>query len=337
MPESSSRPFWCVSVNPAIDKRVRVSALLPGCVNRVKNVQAEPGGKSAHVAMVLRTLGADPLWLGFVGGNTGELLLRGLHESHIRSHPLVVSADTRVNLEIIDDCGVVTELLEPGSTIAQESWDDFFSMCKEMFSLEKTSGTVIASGSLPPGADPGFYANLATLSHNYGHKIILDTGGEPMRLALSTNPDFIKPNREEAESLIGEKIGDCKAAKNATDRLIELGARSAAVTLGNQGFLWQPGAGQDAYLAHAISVPVKSSVGCGDSTVAAFAYAMSAGFGVEETLRLAAACGAANCLANAPGRASDTDIRALQALVRVDKLKPQSRKGFTDGSGAKMN
>jgi 1-phosphofructokinase family hexose kinase len=320
MSHSTTSPFWCVSVNPAIDKRMRVSTLAPGRVNRASEVRAEPGGKSAHVAMVLRTLGMDPLWLGFAGGSTGEQLLNGLRKLDIRVQRVMVDAETRVNLEIIDRQGGVTELLEPGSPIAQKDWDELFQVCEKMFSQEKMPGTVIASGSLPPRAEQGFYARLTELTHKHGHKMFLDTNGEPLRIALNASPDFIKPNREEAESLIGEKIADCGAAKNAVRRLIQLGARSAVVSLGHQGFVWQPGLEQDAYRAHPASVKVNSSVGCGDATVAAFAYAISAGFGVEKTLRFAAASGAANCLADAPGRLRESDLRGLEPQVRIERL-----------------
>jgi fructose-1-phosphate kinase PfkB-like protein len=47
---------------------------------------------------------------------------------------------------------------------------------------------------------------------------------------------------------------------------------------------------------------------------------MSAGLSVEQTLRLAAACGAANCLADSPGRVREVDVKALEALVRIEKL-----------------
>ena len=312
--------FWCVSVNPAIDKRMRVSTLIPGRVNRVTEVRAAPGGKAAHVAMALRTLGADPLWIGFAGGLTGTQLLDGLLALSIRVQPVTTNVDTRINLEIIDDQGRVTELLEPGVPIGEKEWKSFFEVCNKICSQPASSGIVIASGSLPTGADPGFYAKLTALVHQHGHKIFLDTSGEPLRLALGAAPDFIKPNREEAEWLIGETIGDPQSWKNAVNRLVQLGARSAIVSLGEDGLIWQAGAEQDTYHAKSSSVTVTSSVGCGDATVAAFAYAMSAGLSVEKTLRLAAACGAANCLADSPGRLREVDLKALEPLVRIDKL-----------------
>ncbi|MDQ1409091.1 MAG: tagatose 6-phosphate kinase [Acidobacteriaceae bacterium] len=312
--------FWCVSANPAIDKRMRVSTLIPGRVNRASDVRAAPGGKAAHVAMVLRTLGADPLWIGFAGGLTGTQLLDGLRALGIRVQPVTANVDTRVNLEIIDDQGGVTELLDPGLPIEENEWKSFLDACDQAFSQQKSPGIVIASGSLPAGADPGFYAKLTALVHQHGHKIFLDTSGEPLRLALSAAPDFIKPNREEAEWLIDERLGDAKSWKKAVNGLIQLGARSAIVSLGEDGFVWQAGVGQTTYRAKSSSVTATSTVGCGDATVAAFAYAMAAGLSVEKTLQLAAACGAANCLAESPGRLREADVRALEALVHLEKL-----------------
>ena len=312
--------FWCVSANPAIDKRMRVSTLLPGRVNRVKDIRAAPGGKAAHVAMVLRTLGANPLWIGFAGGLTGTQLLDGLLALDIQVQPVTANVDTRTNLEIIDDHGAVTELLEPGLPIGEKEWRDFFDTCNRIFSQSANPGMVIASGSLPTGTDPDFYAKLTALVHQHGHKIILDISGEPLRLALAAAPDFIKPNREEAECLIGETIGDPQSAKNAANRLVQLGAKSAIVSLGEDGFVWLAGPGQDTHHAKSSTVTVTSSVGSGDATVAAFAYATAAGLSVEKTLRLAAACGAANCLADSPGRLREADVKALEPLARIGKL-----------------
>jgi tagatose 6-phosphate kinase len=234
--------------------------------------------------------------------------------------PVTANGDTRINLEIIDDHGGVTELLEPGLPIGKNEWKSLFEACNKIFSQPANPGIVIASGSLPVGADPGFYAKLTTLVHQHGHKIFLDTSGEPLRLALIAAPDFIKPNREETEWLIGETIRDPQSWKSAANRLVQLGARSAIVSLGEDGFVWQAVAGQDTYHAKSSTVAVTSGVGCGDATVAAFAYAMSAGLSVENTLRLAAACGAANCLADSPGRLRKADVEALEPLVRIEKL-----------------
>ncbi|MEI4884402.1 PfkB family carbohydrate kinase, partial [Klebsiella pneumoniae] len=63
--------------------------------------------------------------------------------------------------------------------------------------------TAILAGSLPPGVPDNYYATLIGLGHEYGCRVIVDTSGEPLRQALKAYPDFVKPNREEAEWLSG--------------------------------------------------------------------------------------------------------------------------------------
>ena len=293
--------------------------MLPGTINRVSDVRAAPGGKSAHVAMVLKTLGENPRWLGFSGGVTGAQLLQGLSALGIATQPVRVDQDTRVNLEILDECGGITEILEPGLAIPDTEWKSFFKLCDKLFS-ESAPATIVASGSLPSGADLGCYARLTDLAHQRGHKMFLDCGGEALRLGLAARPDFVKPNREEAEILLGEAIPDSRAALRAANKLIDMGAKSAVVSLGQSGFVWQSTADHPAYHVHPPRVAVKSSVGCGDATVAAFAHGVAAGLTVKDTLQLAAACGAANCLADLPGQLRDTDVKAFLGQVRVEEL-----------------
>jgi hypothetical protein len=44
------------------------------------------------------------------------------------------------------------------------------------------------------------------------------------------------------------------------------------------------------------------------------------GFDVNKTLQLAAACGAANCLADLPGQLNASDVRRFEVGVRVERI-----------------
>ncbi|SRR6266403_3353217 len=310
--------FLCVSPNPAMDKRVLVSELKLGQIHRVKSARAYAGGKAAHVAMILRTLGESPAWIGFAGGETGEDLLSGLKQLGIRTHACPTQQETRVNLEIIEDSGRVTEILEPGGAPAPLEATDFRKSCESAFAQGREQLTVIFSGSLPRGLEDGFYASLIANANSFGCRTFLDTSGEPLRLALAASPQFVKPNRQEAESLAGQTISDLSVGARAVRQLISLGARSAAISLGDQGLLWCPGHGEPVYHAVAVVVQPRSTVGCGDATVAAFAHAASHGFAMEETLRLATACAAANCLADSPGAARLLDIENFRKQANVE-------------------
>jgi len=55
--------------------------------------------------------------------------------------------------------------------------------------------------------------------------------------------------------------------------------------------------------------------------MAGFAVGMATGLRAEETLRLAAACATANCLAESPGAARIEDIRKFQEQMSVRKVE----------------
>jgi len=310
--------FLCVSANPAIDKRIRVAKFRAGAVNRAKDVIPEPGGKAAHVALALRALGARPRWIGFAGGATGDYLVRGLESLEISALAVPVPPPTRENLAIVDDTGTVTELLEPGGPISPKEVGLFRKACEKEFARGRSALTVILSGSLPPGAPTSLYADLVFAARDRGCRVILDTSGEGLRLGVKAGPDLVKPNREEAEALTGIAIKNHSSASAAARRILSMGARSVALSLGIEGVLWRPAEDGTRLIANAPAVKGKSAVGSGDAMVAGFAYAEEKGSPPPDTLRLAVACGAANCLADSPGRIRRSDVRKMERKVRVD-------------------
>jgi len=311
--------FLCISANPAIDKRMRVVRLQVGLVNRAIAVQPNPGGKAAHVAMVLRALKADPLWIGFAGGASGAELDAGLREIGIRTHPVAMAESTRVNLEILDGSGGVTEILEPGGVPTNEETLAFQTACETEFQAGGERQMVIISGSLPPGMEADWYSKLIRKAHAQGCKVFLDTSGEALRSGLDAGPDFVKPNRHEAEELTGVKISDSQSAENALRKVIQAGAKSAAISLGENGLVYCSGMKEEIYFARPPKVNVKSTVGCGDATVAGFAYAAQSNLPAREAVLLAAACGTANCLAEAPGRVSISDIENFKKEMQIEE------------------
>jgi len=310
--------FLCVSPNPAIDKRMALPVLTPGEIHRAKTVQAFPGGKSTHVAMALKALGAEQLWIGLCGGSTGAELLAGLKKLGINAHSVPQIGETRTNLEIIEDAGFVTEIREPGSPVSAAELSAFERACNELFKKGRESATVIFSGSLPVGAPNNFYASLTSAARAAGCRTFLDTSGEPLRLALASHPDFVKPNRDEAATALDVKITSRESTANALSQFLARGACSAAISLGADGMIYAPGKSVPGLFAPAVPLTPKSTVGCGDAALAGFAFALSAGSSPENALRTAAACAAANCLADSPGSIDKNVVNKFQRQIRVE-------------------
>ena len=315
--------FFCISLNPAIDTRLVLDNFAVGRVNRVREVHREPGGKAGHVAMALTALGAAPTWVGFSGGNTGAELLAGLERLKIATRPVPTKHSTRVNLEIQDAQGQVTEVLEPGGFITRSEWPNFQRVCSAAFKHGTGKKVIIISGSQPPGVPAEAAATLVELAHRAKCLAFVDTSGLPLAKALSARPDFVKINREEAEFVTQITIQDAASAAKAARRLLYLGATAAAISLGDRGIVAVRTG--DASAIHAWTAPLqaKSAVGSGDAALAGLAFANSRDLSFEKALALAVACGAANCLAPLPARIVRADVLRLEKTVQVARLGEQ--------------
>jgi 1-phosphofructokinase family hexose kinase len=287
---------------------------------RAHTAQSFPGGKSTHVAMVLRTLGETPHWVGPCGGASGSELVEGLAALGIEAHPSPTHQRTRTNLEIIEDDGRVTEIREPGAAPSLAELAAFELTCELFFEQGRETMSVIFSGSLPEDTGPDLYARLMGMAGERGCRTFLDTSGAPLRLGLAAHPYFVKPNRDEAAGLLGEPIDSLCAAATAVSKLLSLGARRAALSLGAEGLLYCAAKNGPVLFAPSLALEVRSTVGCGDAALAGFAKAIAADSSPQETLRLAAACAAANCVAESPGAARSADIKDFQAQIRVQTL-----------------
>jgi len=323
-PEADSRghsgAFFCVSLNPAIDTRLELNEFQIDRVNRASEVHRAPGGKAAHVAMALQALGANPTWIGFSGGATGNELLEGLRRLQIEAASVPAAQETRVNLEIVNTRGGVTEILEPGGTIAESEWCEFLKTCANEFQRIGNRKIVLISGSQPRGIPAEASAMVLKLAQSSGCLAFLDTSGTPLAEALGAGPDFVKINREEAQSVTGVPVNDVVSAEQALRNLLERGAKSAAISLGDRGIVGIKGRNEPAIHAWTSPLRAKSTVGCGDSALAGFAFATAAGLSFERSLALAVACGAANCLAPLPARIKQEDVSRFEPGVCVEPV-----------------
>ncbi|MDR1894364.1 MAG: 1-phosphofructokinase [Spirochaetales bacterium] len=279
-----------VTLNPALDKTAHVHRVRPGVLHRLQGVMIDAGGKGVNVSGVVSVLGGKTIATGFAGGTTGDELLMRLDERGI-SHDFVRTAGaTRINLKLIDDEGGLTEFNEPGAWVSPGEWQI---LEKKLYSLAAKDTLFVLSGSLPQGLGADTYRNLCTaLRGRKGARVFVDADGEPLRQALLGGPDYVKPNRYELLQYFSAPpdtpeprlVDFCR-------ELVSKGLGLAALSMGDEGALFVTKAA--AYRAPPLSVPVHSTVGAGDSMVAALAYGLDVGLSPEQGMTLAVAASAA--------------------------------------------
>ena len=78
--------IYTVTLNPSLDYMVEVPTFQLRKTNRTDNESLKAGGKGINVSLLLENLGLESTALGFVGGFTGEEILRQLDEQDINHY-----------------------------------------------------------------------------------------------------------------------------------------------------------------------------------------------------------------------------------------------------------
>lgn len=301
-----------LTLNPALDKTVVIRRFQIDVVNRIDSLRLDPGGKGINVSKVIQKMGGTSRATALLGGSTGQLILKMLQQQGIDVDCVEFDGQTRTNLKIIDPVQKTnTDINEPGSSLSEKQTSAVFShFIKQL----RTSDIVVLAGSVPAGVRPDIYARYIEACRQIGAKVFLDADGDLFAKGVQAQPYLLKPNQEELSRFVGHKLKSIEEIKTASCTLLAGGIRKIVVSLGGQGALYVT---KDVCLyAPALSVPVGSTVGAGDSVVAALALAEEQDLPCVEALRLAVATSAANVMCSGTQAADLDQVRALLPQVR---------------------
>jgi ribokinase len=136
----------------------------------------------------------------------------------------------------------------------------------------------------------------------------------PLPPGMLTLCDLVTPNESEAEALTGIPVTGPDSAAAAAQRLLDMGARAAVVTLGAQGALYRDAA-RTLHVPPMAAGPVLDTTGAGDAFNGGLAVALAEGRDIEQALRMATATAAIKItrLGTAAAMPDRADIDALLA------------------------
>ena len=308
--------IYTVTLNPAIDKTVVIENMQPGGVNRVVSLREDAGGKGVNVSKCLKNLGAESVAAMILAGGTGDRLEAMLGELGIAVLQVRTEGMNRTNLKIVDPVKKEnTDINEPGPVVSEELLEKFQKTLGEQI---QKGDIVILSGSLPAGVERGLYGVWTSYFRSLGACVYLDADGEPMEKGMAAVPYMIKPNNEELAKLLGKETLTMEEMIAEGKRLLERGIEEIVISLGGDGAIFVSADG--VFQAEGLKVTVKSTVGAGDSMVAAMAYGQAKNLGREEKIRLAVAMGAASVMQSGTQSPEADLVWELAQQVKLRKL-----------------
>lgn len=294
--------IYTVTFNPAIDYVVRLDApLQTGSVNRAVGEDCVLGGKGINVSGVLAELGCPSVALGFVAGETGAWLERGLAAQGLQTDFIHLSSGmTRINVKI--EAGQETELNGAGPAIPPEAMAALY---RKLDALQQDDILVLA-GSIPTSLPADTYEKVLARLQGRGVRAVVDAAGQLLVKVLPYAPFLIKPNHHELAEIVGRALHGNAEIAAAARQLQAEGARNVLVSMAGDGALLLDETGA----VHRIGTPrgtVINSVGAGDSMLAGFVAGYLQSGSYETALRLGTACGSATAFSLGLANRSDID------------------------------
>lgn len=300
--------IYTVTFNPAIDYVVRLDTpLQAGTINRAAGEDCVLGGKGINVSGVLAQLGCPSVALGFVAGETGAWLERGLAAQGLRTDFVHLPAGmTRINVKI--KAGQETELNGAGPAIPPQAMQ---ALAEKLDALQPQDVLVLA-GSIPASLPADTYEKILARLQGHSVRTVVDAAGPLLAKVLPYAPFLIKPNHHELAELVGRSLQGDEEITRAARELQQRGARNVLVSMAGDGALLLDETGT----VHRIGVPrgtVINSVGAGDSMLAGFLAGYLQSESYAQALRLGTACGSATAFSLGLASRSEID-RLLQQL-----------------------
>ena len=296
--------------NPSLDRTIAVPALRRGKVMRATESREDPGGKGINVSRALAQNGTATRAVLPIGGVYGGVMLDLLRAQEVDVVPVPITGAIRANVTIVEPDGATTKVNEQGPCFSAV---EVAALRTATASASVGAGWVVCCGSLPPGIDDDFYADLVGRCHANGVKVAVDSSGEPMLRALSATPDLIKPNRVELAEAVGHDLSTVGAVIDAARGLVATGIECVLVSLGRDGALLVDATRAVRAVAR-VDNPL-STVGAGDALLAGYLHAVASGLDAERALRTAVAFGAAAVSRPGSQMPSPAEVAAVEVVV----------------------
>jgi 1-phosphofructokinase/tagatose 6-phosphate kinase len=309
-----------VTLNAALDKTLEVPSFTPGRRHRTVDQTTMAGGKGVNIARAIKRLGQPVIATGLVGGSTGTRIVEALNDEAILNGFVRIREESRTNTAVLDPTtGLHTEINERGPAVSSMELELFR---EKLLYLAKGASICVFAGTLPRGMDPDVYSGLIREVRRLGVVTMIDTEGEPLRLAMRAEPDVVSPNELEGEELVGHEFNDVDDRAQAVADMTRLGAAEAIMTVPDGCYAQViDGAGSAVYRVQVDEQEARSSIGSGDAFLAGYVAARYAGRPTVDCLRFGVACGAESTQHFGAGIIDPTRVDKLLSEVRAERLE----------------
>ena len=240
-----------------------------------------PGGKGCNQAVAIARLGAKVNFISKIGKDSyGELALETLKKNNINTETIIQDKKLQTGVAgiLVDKNSgknAINVIVGAPSTLK-------INEINKHTNIIKSSKIFLTQLEVPK--DVTLYC-LKTAKENGCLTILNPAPASEITKEFYSNIDYFTPNETEAEFYTGIKITNEKEAKQASDKLINLGIKKVIITLGEKGLFYSDG-NEEIYLT-ANSVKAIDTTGAGDAFNGGLAFGLLKEKPIKECLEFA--------------------------------------------------
>ena len=246
-----------------------------------KKYNVGPGGKGCNQAIAIARLGGNTNFISKIGKDAyGELALKTLEKNKISTQNIIQDGNQQTGVAgiLVDQNtgkNAINVIVGAPSSLR-------ISEIEKQINLIKRSKIFLTQLEVPK--DVTLHC-LKTAKENGCITILNPAPASEISKEFYNNIDFFTPNETEAEFYTGIKITSEKEAKQAADKLLNLGIKKIIITLGEKGLFYSDGK-EETYLK-ASAVKAIDTTGAGDAFNGGLAFGLSKEKPIKECLELA--------------------------------------------------
>ncbi len=306
--------IYTLTLSPAYDVHASLEELQLYHENLATITAEEAGGKGVNISRALLRHGVMHTSIVLLGQEDGGEFLAALQRDGLSLRTLYVPGRIRRNITLHAAHTPETRISFPGFSAGEGTVQDVAALLAPC----GAGDYVTLTGRLPEGMPmPAVQRLLADLRARGVH-VVIDSRSFDLAALLEARPYLIKPNEEELTTYAGQPVQGVDAAAEAVCAMQQRGILCVMASLGADGAVLACPAG--CFHAAAPVVPVRSTIGAGDSAVAGFLAAAAAGREMAEALRCAVAFGSAAVQQAGTRPPQPEDVATLYRQICVTRL-----------------
>ena len=246
-----------------------------------KKYNVGPGGKGCNQAIAIARLGGNTNFISKIGKDAyGELALKTLEKNKISTENIIQDGNQQTGVAgILVDQNTGKNAINvivgaPSSLRINE--------IEKQINLIKRSKIFLTQLEVPK--DVTLHC-LKIAKENGCITILNPAPASEISKEFYNNIDFFTPNETEAEFYTGIKITNDQEAKQAAEKLLNLGIKKVIITLGEKGLFYSDGKEEISLKANAVKAI--DTTGAGDAFNGGLAFGLSKEKPIKECLELA--------------------------------------------------